>query len=66
MWIGIMCGSLAGAMWGMVFMVPQLLPAFTPVELAVGRYTAYGAIVFLLMLPRLSSLYGSGRHLANT
>jgi hypothetical protein len=35
---------LAGAMWGMVFIVPELLPGFSPVELAVGRYTAYGAI----------------------
>lgn len=57
MWIGVVCGLLAGAMWGMVFIVPQLLPAFTPVELAVGRYTAYGAIAFLLMLPRLSALF---------
>lgn len=56
MWIGVLCGLLAGAMWGMVFIVPELLPAFTPVELAVGRYTAYGAIAFGLMLPRLSGL----------
>ena len=58
MWIGVLCGLLAGAMWGMVFIVPQLLPAFTPVELAVGRYTAYGAIAMVLMLPRLRALFG--------
>ena len=58
MWIGVLCGLLAGAMWGMVFIVPQLLPAFSPVELAVGRYTAYGAIALLLMLPRLHALFG--------
>ena len=56
MWIGVLCGLLAGAMWGMVFIVPVLLPAFSPVELAVGRYTAYGAIAFGLMLPRLRGL----------
>lgn len=56
MWIGVLCGLLAGALWGMVFIVPQLLPAFSPVELAVGRYTAYGAIAFCLMLPRLCAL----------
>lgn len=56
MWTGVLCGLLAGAMWGMVFIVPELLPAFSPVELAVGRYTAYGAIAFGLMLPRLRSL----------
>lgn len=51
-----MCGLLAGAMWGMVFIVPELLPAFSPVELAVGRYSAYGAIALVLMLPRLRPL----------
>lgn len=57
MWTGVLCGLLAGAMWGMVFIVPELLPAFSPVELAVGRYTAYGAIAFGLMLPRLKTLF---------
>ncbi|MES2017620.1 MAG: DMT family transporter [Pseudomonadota bacterium] len=56
MWTGVLCGLLAGAMWGMVFIVPELLPAFSPVELAVGRYMAYGAIAFALMLPRLRTL----------
>jgi drug/metabolite transporter (DMT)-like permease len=56
MWTGVLCGLLAGAMWGMVFIVPELLPAFSPVELAVGRYIAYGAIAFGLMLPRLKPL----------
>lgn len=40
MWTGVVCGLLAGAMWGMVFIVPGLLPAFSAVELAAGRYTA--------------------------
>lgn len=56
MWIGVLCALLAGAMWGMVFLVPQLLPAFSPVELALGRYCAYGAIALVLMLPRLRCL----------
>lgn len=56
MWNGVLCGLLAGAMWGMVFIVPELLPAFTPFELAVGRYIAYGAIALGLMLPRLPGL----------
>jgi drug/metabolite transporter (DMT)-like permease len=53
---GVLCGLLAGAMWGMVFIVPQLLPAFSPLELAVGRYIAYGAIALGLVMPRLPSL----------
>ncbi|SFU51446.1 DMT family transporter [Pseudoduganella namucuonensis] len=56
MWNGVLCGLLAGAMWGMVFIVPELLSAFSPVEMAVGRYVAYGAIAFGLMLPRLRGL----------
>jgi drug/metabolite transporter (DMT)-like permease len=53
---GVLCGMLAGAMWGMVFIVPELLPAFSPIELAVGRYIAYGVIALGLVLPRLPSL----------
>lgn len=56
MWTGVLCALLAGAMWGMVFLVPVLLPAFSPVELALGRYVAYGAIALGLMLPRLRDL----------
>ena len=58
MWTGVVCGLVAGAMWGMVFIVPELLSAFSPVELAVGRYTAYGALALGLMLPRLRGLFG--------
>lgn len=56
MGMGVLCGLLAGAMWGMVFIVPELLPAFSPLELAVGRYIAYGAMALGLVLPRLASL----------
>lgn len=56
MWNGILCGLLAGAMWGMVFIAPKILAAFSPLELAVGRYLAYGLIAAALMLPRLPAL----------
>ncbi|WP_040787030.1 DMT family transporter [Massilia niastensis] len=56
MGIGVLCGLLAGAMWGLVFIVPELLSAFSPLELAVGRYVAYGAMALALLLPRLRSL----------
>ncbi len=59
MWIGVLCGLLAGAMWGLVFIVPELLAAFSPLELAVGRYLAYGAMAFALLLPRLKSLFAT-------
>lgn len=49
MMTGVLCGLLAGALWGLVFVAPRLLPAFTPWELSVGRYVCYGliALVFL-------------------
>jgi len=56
MWNGVLCGLAAGAMWGMVFIAPEWLSAFSPVELAVGRYTAYGAMALGLMAPRLGGL----------
>jgi len=56
MWTGVLCGLLAGAIWGMVFLVPELLTAFSPLEMAVGRYIAYGAIAAALMLPKMSGL----------
>jgi len=56
MWHGVLCGLLAGAMWGMVFIVPAFLTAFTPLEMACGRYICYGLIAAGLMLPRLPAL----------
>ena len=67
MWTGVLCGLLAGALWGMVFTVPEILAAFSPLEMALGRYAAYGAIALGLMAPRLSSLLrrlGRGDHAA--
>jgi drug/metabolite transporter (DMT)-like permease len=48
----------------MVFIVPELLPAFSSLELAVGRYIAYGAIAFGLAAPQLGRLFGklTGAH----
>lgn len=49
---GIACAMGAGALWGLVFLAPELARAFTPLELAIGRYLAYGAIAALLIAPR--------------
>ncbi|WP_354681741.1 EamA family transporter, partial [Cupriavidus plantarum] len=53
MGIGVLCGLLAGAFWGMVFIAPKLLPAFSPWELAIGRYLAYGIVALAATLPML-------------
>jgi len=51
-WLGIGCGAVAGALWGLVFLAPELARDFTPFQLAVARYTTYGLISALLIAPR--------------
>lgn len=48
---GISYAGLAGAIWGMVLMVPQVLPAFSPWLLSAVRFSLYGVISLLLALP---------------
>lgn len=55
-WLGIACGIVAGALWGLVFLAPELASAFTPLQLAAGRYLAYGLFAVLLVLPRWRTL----------
>lgn len=55
-WLGIGCGVLAGALWGSVFVAPELVGDFSPLYLAAGRYIVYGAISAMLLLPRLRVL----------
>jgi len=49
---GVACAVAAGALWGLVFLVPELGRDFTPLELAVGRYCVYGLIASVLLVPR--------------
>jgi drug/metabolite transporter (DMT)-like permease len=53
--VGIAYGIGAGALWGLVFLVPELARDFGPLHLAAGRYLAYGAIAAVLLAPRWSS-----------
>jgi drug/metabolite transporter (DMT)-like permease len=56
MWYGVLCGLMAGAFWGTIFVMPRWLAEFSPMELALGRYLAYGLITLLLLAPRLKGL----------
>ena len=40
---GIVYAGMAGAVWGLVFLVPKLLPEFSPLLLSCGRFIVYGA-----------------------
>lgn len=53
---GVACGMGAGALWGLVFLAPELARSFPPITLTVGRYLAYGLIAAALVAPRLRTL----------
>lgn len=54
--LGILCGAGAGALWGLVFLAPELVRDFSPLDLAAGRYLAYGAVALALIGRRLRAL----------
>ena len=49
---GVASGAAAGALWGLVFLAPKLVPEASPLMLTAGRYLAYGLIAVLLIAPR--------------
>lgn len=57
--LGIACGAGAGALWGLVFLAPELVRDFTPLQLAIGRYIIYGIIAAALIGPRWRALVAS-------
>jgi len=56
--LGVACGIAAGALWGLVFLAPELGGAFSPLLLTIGRYLAYGAISVILIAPRWRRVVG--------
>ena len=53
---GVMYAGGAGALWGMVLMVPALLPEFNPMLLSSVRYALVGLISLLLAMPMARQL----------
>jgi drug/metabolite transporter (DMT)-like permease len=53
---GIGFGVAAGALWGLVFLAPELARDFTALQLAAGRYLVYGLISAGLLVPRWKPL----------
>ncbi len=47
---GIAAGLLAGALWGLVFVVPRMTPGLGSVDLTAGRFVSYGGVAALAML----------------
>lgn len=48
--IGILLVLAACFVWGLIFVIPELLLAFTPLEVALGRYVFFGLISLAFML----------------
>lgn len=50
MWLSIAAGVGAGALWGLVFVVPRMTPGLTSVDLTAGRFVSFGVMAFLVMV----------------
>lgn len=48
---GVTYGVMAGALWGMVFLVPRLLPDFAPLLLGAARCMMYGIVSLTAAAP---------------
>ena len=46
---GILAGLAAGALWGMVFVVPRMTPGLSSVDLTAGRFLSFGVMSALSM-----------------
>ena len=57
--LGIGAGMAAGALWGLVFLAPKLVPDFSALQQSAGRYIAYGLLSAVLIAPRWRTLLAS-------
>lgn len=56
MTLGVILALIAGALWGLVFVAPELTTQFSPFLLVAGRYIAYGGFALMLALSRWQAL----------
>jgi len=54
--LGVGNGVMAGALWGGVFIAPQILKDFLSSQLSAARYLVYGAIALILLATRWRAL----------
>ncbi len=47
---GILAGLGAGALWGLVFIAPRMVPGLSSIDLTAGRFINYGSLSFTLLL----------------
>lgn len=58
---GILAGLAAGALWGLVFIAPRMVPGLGSVDLTAGRFLSYGALSFALMFLMRQSAWPTWR-----
>jgi len=51
MLIGVAAGILAGALWGLTFVAPLVTAPYSPFDLTVGRYLAFGLASLAVLAP---------------
>ncbi len=49
--LGILAGLASGVLWGLVFLIPQLLPDFRPLEITFGRFFFFGLLSLFYIAP---------------
>ena len=54
--LGVAFGASAGAMWGLVFLAPELVSDFSPLSLTVGRCIGFGGLSILFLIRRWHSI----------
>lgn len=55
--MGLGCGVAAGALWGIIFVAPKMLPQFSPLALSAARYVLYGVLSLVLAVPVWRTLW---------
>ena len=46
----------ACALWGAIFLVPAMLPEFSPLQITFGRFVLYGVVALFIFLPQAAQL----------
>lgn len=55
--MGLGYGVAAGALWGVIFVAPKMLPQFSPLALSAARYVLYGVLSLMMAMPVWRALW---------
>lgn len=49
MWLGVFYGVAGCALWGLIYIIPLLLPSYDPISLAMSRFAVFGAASLVMI-----------------